>query len=96
MSKNYKQKHTIDNEENIIEENNNGLSKKEIYDLKQKEKKAMKEKIAKKNKTKKVKKKSKNKTYSTNLAGRIFAIIMLLLMAGSVITTVFYYFNGIY
>ena len=84
MSKKYKQKHTIDEEENTIEENNNGLSKKEIYDLKQKEKKAMKEKIAKKNKTKtkKVKKKSKNKTYSTNLAGRIFAIIMLLLMAG--------------
>ena len=98
MSKNYKQKHTIDNEGNTIEENNNGLSKKEIYDLKQKEKKAIKEKLAKKNKskTKKVKKKSKNKTYSTNLAGRIFAIIMLLLMAGSVITTVFYYFNGIY
>ena len=39
MSKKYKQKHTIDEEENTIEENNNGLSKKEIYDLKQKEKK---------------------------------------------------------
>ena len=91
MSKNYKQKHEtkIENDINI---DNNGLSKKELYDLKQKEKKEKKEKLTKK--TKKKKKKSSKKTYKTNLAGRIFAIIMLILMAGSVIATISYYFSS--
>ena len=89
MSKKSKKKH-IENES--INENNNSLSKKELYDLKQKEKKEQKNKTAIKNN--KHKKKKKKKTYKTNLAGRIFAIVMLILMVGSVVATISYYFSG--
>ena len=86
MSKNYKQKH--EKKDNIKEEiTENSLSKKELYDLNKKKKKN-------KETTKKNKKKKDKKTYKTNLAGRIFAIIMLLLMAGSVLATISYYFTS--
>lgn len=91
MSKSYKEKHNKPNEEN--DNVNSGLSKKEIYDLKQKEKKEAKEKEKAKTKAKK-KKKISNKTYRTNKLGRIFAIIMLILMLGSIIGTFAYYFSG--
>lgn len=91
MSKNYKIKH--EKNEIEIEESNESLSKKELYDLKQKEKIAKKEKLEKK---KLKKKKSKKKTYQTNLVGRIFAIVMLILMIGSVIASVATYFMGGY
>lgn len=95
MAKRYKKKH----EENEIEEINDSdlnLSKKELYDLEKKRKNELKEK--EKNKIEKQKskqkKKKKKKTYKTNLAGRIFAIVMLILMVGSVIATISYYFAG--
>lgn len=87
MSKKYKVKQ---NKEKIEENNGTTLSKKELYDLKQKEKK---ENQAKNNKKKKTKKKNSKKTYKTNLVGRIFAIIMLILMLGSVIATISYSFR---
>lgn len=89
MSKRYKVKHDENND--IIEDNDNGLSKKELYDLKKKEKLKEKEKSIKKNSKKK--NSNKKKTYKTNLAGRIFAIVMLLLMLGSVIATISYSFR---
>lgn len=91
MSKGYKEKRNKPNDEsnNVSSE----LSKKEIYDLKQKEKKEAKEKEKAKTQAKK-KKKVSNKTYRTNKLGRIFAIIMLILMVGSIIGTFAYYFSG--
>lgn len=87
MSKKFKKS----KKEEVIEVTNEGeLSKKELYDLKKKEKENQKRKIEKK----KAKKNSKNKkTYQTNLAGRIFAFVMLILMVGSVIATISYYFR---
>lgn len=84
MSKSYKKKN--EQEEVIVEEV--GLSKKELYDLEKKKRLEQKEKKEKK-KTKKIssKKKANKKTYQTNLAGRIFAIIMLILMIGSVLAS---------
>lgn len=87
MSKNYKKQLKKEEQEEIIKPE---LTKKEIYDLK-KEKKEKKE-----HKKPKKKKKKKNKTYQTNLAGRIFAFIMLLLMIGSTIISIAYYFVGAY
>ncbi len=88
MSKKYKVKH--EEEKNINEEEiNNNLSKKELYDLQKQEKLKLREKANKKSK----KNKSSKKTYKTNLAGRIFAIAMLILMIGSVIATISYYFR---
>ena len=86
MSKNYKVKHEKEITNEINDEN---MSKKELYDLKKKEKEALKQKNA----PKKKKKKKQNKTYKTNTIGRIFAIIMLLLMIGSVIATISYSFH---
>lgn len=83
MSKNYKIKHKQENE-NI--ENNKTLSKKEEYDLN----KQKKEQQKLKNNTKK---KKKRKNYQTNLGTRIFAIIMLLLMTGSIIATIATYLS---
>jgi lipopolysaccharide export LptBFGC system permease protein LptF len=91
MSKNYKKKHE-DKKKDIIENNDNKLSKKELYDLKQQEKRKQKEKELKKIK-KKTKKKKDKKTYKTNLIGRIFAVLMLILMAGSIIATISYSFR---
>ena len=85
MSKSYKKK--IKAEEVIEDEKVDGeLSKKELYDLKKQEKEAAKKKEISKKKSS-VKKKGK-KTYQTNLAGRIFAVVMLILMVGSVIATI--------
>ena len=64
-------------------------SDKELYDLQKQEKLKLREKEKKKKK----KKKSSKKTYKTNLFGRIFAIAMLILMIGSVIATISYYFR---
>lgn len=83
MSKNYKIKHK---QENKIIENNKILSKKEEYDLNKQKKE---QKKLKKN----TKKKKKRKNYQTNLGTRIFAIIMLLLMAGSIIATIATYLS---
>ena len=88
MSKKYKVKHEDENSINE-EENINNLSKKELYDLQKQEKLELREKENKKKK----KKKSSKKTYKTNLFGRIFAIAMLILMIGSVIATISYYFR---
>lgn len=73
-------------------DNEKELSKKELYDLKKKEKQEEKEKNKKVNNKKKVNKKKK-KTYQTNMVGRIFAIVMLVLMLGSIIATISYYFR---
>ena len=89
MSKNYK----INRKKNIEEEkvkDENTLSKKELYDLKKQEKIA---ELAKKSKKTKNKNKKSKKTYQTNLLGRIFAIVMLILMIGSVIATISYSFR---
>ncbi|MEE3343248.1 MAG: DUF2371 domain-containing protein [Bacilli bacterium] len=91
MSKKYKQKFE---KKDIEEDNNSNLSKKELYDLEQKQKRERKEKEKNKKKKKTDKSKKKKKTYSTNLAGKIFAIVMLILMVGSVIATISYYFTG--
>ncbi len=88
MSKKYKVKHEEKNDINE-EEITNNLSKKELYDLQKQEKLKLREKASKKSK----KNKSSKKTYKTNLAGRIFAIAMLILMIGSVIATISYYFR---
>lgn len=82
MSKNYKKKH--EQEEAINQEV--GLSKKELYDLEKERKLKEKEKLEKKKKVVS-KKKTTNKTYQTNLAARIFAIIMLILMVGSILAS---------
>ncbi len=90
MSKKYKIKHKKEEEiEEVIDEEE--LSKKELYDLNKQKKLKEKEKNIKKNKSNK--KKKKTSTYQTNLAGRIFAIVMLILMLGSVIATISYSFN---
>ena len=83
MSKNYKVKQKV---APLIEEQEK-LSKKEQYDLQKAQKMKMQEKEKKKVSTIK-KKKKKKKTYQTNLAGRIFAVIMLILMVGSVIASI--------
>lgn len=88
MSKKYKIKHNKEEIEEVVNEDE--LSKKELYDLNKKKKLREKEKLSKKNDSKKKKKKS---TYKTNLLGRIFAIVMLILMIGSVIATISYSFN---
>ena len=94
MSKKYKQKFDkkIEEDEDNVEETT--LSKKELYDLEQQKKRAQKEKEKAKNDKKKDKNKKKKKTYKTNLAGRIFAVLMLILMVGSVIATISYYFTS--
>ena len=89
MGKKYKIKHNKNDElEETIDEST--LSKKELYDLNKERKMKEKEKSVKKVKNKK---KKKNSTYKTNLAGRIFAIVMLILMIGPVIATISYSFN---
>ncbi len=93
MSKKYKQKHDKNTEEEVIEEEST-LSKKELYDLEKKKKIEKREKEKSKQVKKNSKSKKKKKTYKTNLAGRIFAILMLILMAGSVIATISYYFTS--
>lgn len=65
------------------------LSAKELYDIKKEQRQKEKQKKDKKSK----KKKKKFKTYETNLAGRIFAFIMLLLMIASVVGYVVSYFQ---
>lgn len=82
MSKSYKKKV----EQPIITENETTISKKEQYDLEKKKRIAQKEKEQKKKKSIK-KKKDKSKTYQTNLSGRIFAVIMLILMIGSIVAS---------
>ncbi len=82
MSKNYKKKNTIPTKE--IEETGN-LTKKELYDLNKKKKEEVK---AKQENKKKTSKKKNKKTYQTNLAGRIFAVVMLILMLGSVVASI--------
>ena len=87
MAKRYKIRNKNIDEEIVEDIDDSGLSKKEIYDLNKKKKELSKNKD--KNKTsKKNSKKNGNKTYQTNLAGRIFAIVMLILMVGSVIATI--------
>lgn len=68
---------------------NTELSPKEIYDQKKQEKE--KQKI--KPKSKKNNKNKKKKTYTTNLGGKIFAIIMLLLMVASIFGYAISYFQ---
>lgn len=79
-------------EKDIINDENDSsnISKKELYDLQKQEK--LKKK-AKENKKKDKKKKNKKSTYKANLGARIFAITMLILMLGSVIATISYYFK---
>ena len=95
MSKKYKQKFDkkIENEDVNVEDEVI-ISKKELYDLEQKKKREKKEKERAKNNKKKSNNKKKKKTYKTNLMGRIFAIVMLILMVGSVIATISYYFTS--
>lgn len=83
MSKNYKKKRE---EIEVIEEQPT-LSKKEQYDLEKKKKQQTKMKTEQK--TKKVKKSH----HTTNLGAKIFAVIMLVLMIGSVIVSAFTYFT---
>lgn len=86
MSKSYKKKK--EQEEVVIEETR--LSKKELYDLEKQKKLEQKEKDQKKKEKafSKKKKMANKKTYQTNLAGRIFAVVMLILMIGSVMASV--------
>lgn len=87
MGKKYRIKHSKkEDEEELFDEST--LSKKELYDL-NKEKKL---KEIEKSKKKKDNKKKKS-TYKTGLVGRVFAILMLILMLGSVIATISYSFN---
>ena len=85
MSKRYK----VNNKKNEEIENTSleheGLSKKEIYDLNKKKKDDLKYKNSK---TKKKSKKNVSKKHSTNIAAKVFAIFMLLLMIGSVVASV--------
>ncbi len=83
MSKHYRKKIEKTEDTEIIE-NENNLTKKEIYDLNKKKKEELKQKEEKK-KNKKKKKESKHKT---SLIARIFAIMMLILMMGSVIASI--------
>lgn len=75
-------------EKEIKNTNENELSPKEIYDMNKE--KRLKEK---KKKESTPSKKKKKKTYETNLAGRIFAIIMLILMIASVFGYIISYFR---
>lgn len=84
MSKKVKFRKKNHLEEEPKENNDNGISKKELYDLKKKEKNCKKKKNTAK--------KKKKKQYQTSLAGRIFAFIMLILMIGSIIATISYSF----
>lgn len=81
-------KKTINEEENNVEKKNS-LSKKEIYDLNKKKKEESKQK--KKKTESKQKKNKQKKTYTHNLGARIFAIIMLVLMIGSIVATISMY-----
>lgn len=83
MSKSYKQTRKKEEEVTISEE---GLSKKEQYDLAKQKKQALKEKQVRKNKNKKKDKKKKH--YQTNLPARIFAVVMLILTIGSIAASV--------
>lgn len=82
MSKAYKKKRV---EEEITPEVEEVISKKELYDLNKSKKLAIKEK---KQKKKSNNNKKKKKTYKTNLGARIFAIIMLILMIGSIVASI--------
>lgn len=84
MSKKYKKKNISIDEEDINESDVEVLSKKELYDLNKKKKDEEKKK---KNK-KKSNKKKKSDGHQINLMGRIFAIIMLILMIGSVVASI--------
>ncbi len=88
MSKKYRKK--IEKEEEISD-NETELSKKEQYDLMKRKKEEEKAKIRKKQEKKK-KKKSTN-SHQTNLAGRIFAVIMIILMIGSVVASIASYLS---
>lgn len=81
MSKSYRQTRKKEEEVTISEE---GLSKKEQYDLAKQKKQALKEKQVRKNK----KKDKKKKHYQTNLPSRIFVVVMLILMIGSIAASV--------
>ena len=87
MSKNYKKKNVKD-EESILVNDSEGLSKKELYDLNKKKKEEAKNKSLKKKEKKKKKSKSSDGTYQTGLLGRIFAVVMLILMIGSVVASI--------
>lgn len=82
MSKKYKKKIAKGEIEEINEEENT-LTKKEQYDLNKKKKIEEKQKIQKKNA-----KKNKSKPQHKNLGAKIFAIIMIILMLGSVVATI--------
>ena len=82
MAKSYKKKREL---EEVIETNEE-LSKKEIYDLEKKKKLEEKEKNIKKTKNK-----AKKTSKKTNIAARIFAVFMLLLMVSSVIISALAY-----
>jgi len=86
MAKSYKKKREL--EEVIVESDT--LSKKEKYDLEKQKKMILKEKEQKK-KDKSIKKKINNKTKGTNMGAKIFAVVMLLLMVGSVIVSTLAY-----
>ncbi len=79
--------------ENSIEDINGGLSKKELYELKKKEKEKERKKKNKKNKVNKRVNKVKKTSHQTSLVGRIFATVMLVLMVGSLVATISYYFR---
>ena len=89
MSKSYKKKKEV--EEEMIETST--ISKKEQYELMKKKKEESKLKKDKKNSKKIKSKKKQKKTYQTNLGARIFAIVMLILMIGSVVVSVAAYFT---
>lgn len=82
MAKSYKKKREL---EEVIETNEE-LSKKEMYDLEKKKKLEEKEKNIKKTKNK-----AKKTSRKTNIAARIFAVFMLLLMVSSVIISALAY-----
>lgn len=79
MAKSYKKKREI---EEVVE--TEALSKKEQYDLEKEKRIKDKEK---KDKKKNSKKKRSTKKAPTNLGAKIFAVLMLLLMIGSVIVS---------
>ena len=73
--------------EEVVEENIEELTAKELYDKKKEEK--LKEKEKKNKKTKKSsRKKIVKKINTTNLGARIFAVFMLVLMIASVIVSI--------
>lgn len=85
MSKKYKKKNIDVLDEEVVEDSEEVLSKKELYDLNKKKKDEEKKKNMKK---KKGNKKKKSDEHQINLMGRIFAIIMLILMIGSVVASI--------